>query len=417
MSTRLLPSLLLVALSLAPGSAAALPVPPPPDTLRGRVTTAAGNPVADVEILVPELDRSARTASDGGFVLTTLPPGDHPVVLRRPGYAPVVQPVKLAGPARLDVLLREATFELEPVVVTGMRAPVTPLLSVMPTATLSEDRVRQEQSVSLAHTLESVAGVRTLSTGGEIGKPVIRGLSGSRVLVAEDGSRLEDYSWSDEDGPSIDARLTDRIEVVRGPASVLYGSDAQGGVVNVVTRPHPTGLGWSLGAGVEGTSANMGGRLRLSTGYGTAAPPPRTGATLHEARDLRAGRCVRLLQGSFSDVTCYSSDPAETARGFEADGARWIHVVDLDAAEGRGGDNLRVIRQIRRAVSCRMEVGGGIRSFEAARALLDLGVDRLVVLRDHADEPADRGKVVFHAPIMSQRGRPYKMKERDAARR
>jgi outer membrane receptor protein involved in Fe transport len=244
MSTSLVRSLLLLgSLSLAAGPAGALPAPLPPDTLRGRVTTAAGNPVADVEIAVPELDRSARTGSDGTFVLTSLPPGEHTVVLRRPGYAPVVQPVRLAGTAQLDVVLREATFELEPVVVTGMRAPVTPLLSVMPTATLSEDRVRQEQSVSLAHTLEAVAGVRTLSTGGEIGKPVIRGLTGGRVLVADDGSRLEDYSWSDEDGPSIDARLADRVEIVRGPASVLYGSDALGGVVNVIPDPLPDALG------------------------------------------------------------------------------------------------------------------------------------------------------------------------------
>ncbi|HTO24137.1 MAG TPA: 1-(5-phosphoribosyl)-5-[(5-phosphoribosylamino)methylideneamino] imidazole-4-carboxamide isomerase [Spirochaetia bacterium] len=97
------------------------------------------------------------------------------------------------------------------------------------------------------------------------------------------------------------------------------------------------------------------------------------------AIDLRAGRCVRLLQGSFSDVTSYSADPVDTARGFESDGARWIHVVDLDAAEGRGADNLGVIQRIRRAITCRMEVGGGIRSLEAARAVLDLGVDRLVV--------------------------------------
>ncbi len=231
-------------LSLArPAGAAAPPAAWSPDTLRGRVTTAAGNPVQDVEVLLPELDRSARTGPDGGFMITNLPPGEHTVVLRRPGYGPVVQLLKLAGSTQLDFVLRETAFELEPVVVTGMRAPVTPLLSVMPTATLSEDRVRREQSVSLAHTLEAVAGVRTLSTGGEIGKPVIRGLSGSRVLVAEDGSRLEDYSWSDEDGPSVDARLADRVEVVRGPASVLYGSDALGGVVNVIPDPLPDALG------------------------------------------------------------------------------------------------------------------------------------------------------------------------------
>jgi phosphoribosylformimino-5-aminoimidazole carboxamide ribotide isomerase len=97
------------------------------------------------------------------------------------------------------------------------------------------------------------------------------------------------------------------------------------------------------------------------------------------AIDLRAGRCVRLLQGSFSDSTDYSSDPVETARGFEGDGARWLHIVDLDAAEGKGADNLRVIERIRRALSCRIQVGGGVRGLNQARALLDLGVDRLVV--------------------------------------
>jgi phosphoribosylformimino-5-aminoimidazole carboxamide ribotide isomerase len=97
------------------------------------------------------------------------------------------------------------------------------------------------------------------------------------------------------------------------------------------------------------------------------------------AIDLRAGRCVRLLQGSFSDATRYSSDPVETARGFEGDGARWVHIVDLDAAEGKGEDNARVIERIRRALSCRLQVGGGVRSVSHARALLDLGVDRLVL--------------------------------------
>jgi phosphoribosylformimino-5-aminoimidazole carboxamide ribotide isomerase len=97
------------------------------------------------------------------------------------------------------------------------------------------------------------------------------------------------------------------------------------------------------------------------------------------AIDLRAGRCVRLLRGSFSDSTSYSSDPVETARGFAGDGARWVHVVDLDAAEGKGADNLPVIERIRRALGCRLQVGGGIRSAQQARALLALGVDRLVL--------------------------------------
>jgi phosphoribosylformimino-5-aminoimidazole carboxamide ribotide isomerase len=95
--------------------------------------------------------------------------------------------------------------------------------------------------------------------------------------------------------------------------------------------------------------------------------------------DLRAGRGVRLLRGSFSQETEYAPDPVETVRGFCAAGARWVHVVDLDAAEGRGADNRGVIRRIREAVPCRLQVGGGVRSEEQARRLLDLGVDRLVL--------------------------------------
>jgi len=97
------------------------------------------------------------------------------------------------------------------------------------------------------------------------------------------------------------------------------------------------------------------------------------------AIDLSDGRCVRLLRGSFSDSTTYSNDPVETARSFEGCGIRWLHVVDLDAAEGKGRDNRAVIGKIRSAVSCRMEVGGGVRSEEQARALLDIGVDRIVL--------------------------------------
>jgi phosphoribosylformimino-5-aminoimidazole carboxamide ribotide isomerase len=97
------------------------------------------------------------------------------------------------------------------------------------------------------------------------------------------------------------------------------------------------------------------------------------------AIDLRDGRCVRLLRGDFSSATQYPDDPAETARRFEEAGVRWIHVVDLDAAEGKGRDNRSTIERIRRSVSCGLEVGGGVRSEEQAALLFDLGVDLIVL--------------------------------------
>ena len=88
---------------------------------------------------------------------------------------------------------------------------------------------------------------------------------------------------------------------------------------------------------------------------------------------------MRLLRGSFSHVSRYSEDPVATAHGFAEAGARWIHIVDLDAAEGKGADNTAVVERIRRSVSCRIEAGGGVRTLEAARSLLSAGVDRVVV--------------------------------------
>lgn len=97
------------------------------------------------------------------------------------------------------------------------------------------------------------------------------------------------------------------------------------------------------------------------------------------AIDLLDGRCVRLLRGSFSEATRYDADPVEMARSFAGLGARWLHVVDLDAAGGGGKDNRAVIARVRAAVGCRLEVGGGVRVEQDARRLLSLGVDRIVL--------------------------------------
>jgi phosphoribosylformimino-5-aminoimidazole carboxamide ribotide isomerase len=97
------------------------------------------------------------------------------------------------------------------------------------------------------------------------------------------------------------------------------------------------------------------------------------------AIDLRSGRCVRLVQGSFASATLFPLEPAEQARRFAEAGARMIHVVDLDAAEGKGLDNRAAITAIRAAVTCALEVGGGVRSDEDARRLVDLGIERIVV--------------------------------------
>jgi phosphoribosylformimino-5-aminoimidazole carboxamide ribotide isomerase len=101
------------------------------------------------------------------------------------------------------------------------------------------------------------------------------------------------------------------------------------------------------------------------------------------AIDLLGGKCVRLLRGRYDTSRVYDEQPAEIARRFAQSGAAWLHVVDLDAARGdaaRGdADNRDAIEAIRRAVPCRIEVGGGIRTAADVKRLLDLGIDRLIL--------------------------------------
>jgi len=213
------------------------------DTLSGRIMDRDGHAVAGATVVVVELHRVALSQADGRFQFADLPAGTYAVTVRGLGFAPLARRVTVSGSTTLDLTLERTSVWVEPVTVTATRAPLEVLSSPLPTGALSEDRLRRAQSVSLAHALTQLPGINALTTGQQIGKPVIRGLAGPRVLVLEDGSRMEDYSWSDEDGPSVDARLAQRVEVIRGPASVLYGSDALGGVVNVVPEELPDANG------------------------------------------------------------------------------------------------------------------------------------------------------------------------------
>ncbi|MFQ3587219.1 MAG: 1-(5-phosphoribosyl)-5-[(5-phosphoribosylamino)methylideneamino]imidazole-4-carboxamide isomerase [Fimbriimonadaceae bacterium] len=96
------------------------------------------------------------------------------------------------------------------------------------------------------------------------------------------------------------------------------------------------------------------------------------------AIDLLGGRCVRLFQGDYAQATEYSPNPTDVARSFAEQGARWLHVVDLDGARTGAPANVEAVASIVKAFAGSVEVGGGIRDLDSARRLLDLGVDRVV---------------------------------------
>jgi len=252
----------------------------PADTVRGHVVDTAGQPIPQAIVEVADLGTRVTTGADGGFRIA-LAPGSYTLTVRRTGFGAAVREISVGtGQPALAIVLTPSAFRLEPVTVTATRQPLASQLSPLPTAALAGEELRRAQSVSLAHVVAALPGVNAITTGLQIGKPVIRGFSGPRVLVLENGSRLEDYSWSDEDGPSVETAFVRRVEVIRGPASVLYGSDALGGVVNVISAALPDAAGGpgflrtgftlsaasnnielAPGAQVEGARGNMGWRV------------------------------------------------------------------------------------------------------------------------------------------------------------
>ena len=108
---------------------------------------------------------------------------------------------------------------------------------------------------------------------------------------------------------------------------------------------------------------------------------------LYPAIDLRGGQCVRLYQGDFAQETVYGDDPVAQARVFADAGSPWIHVVDLDAARTGDPVNRPVIASIAAAVGVPVQTGGGVRSDEAAEALFEAGVNRVVVGTAALDDP------------------------------
>ena len=222
---------------------AAPPAVPPAGAIEGTVTGRDSTPLQGVRVSLVETGRITTTDADGRYHFAGVARGSYGLSFALVGYAPKVFRLRMeSGSVTLDVSLVPSMVELPDVQVTASPLATTALNSPQPTSVLGAADLMTSGAPSLGETASTLPGVRSVSTGAGIGKPVIRGLTSNRVLVLADGQRLETAQWGDEHGPNVETADAARIEVIRGPASVLYGSDALGGVINVVARPLPDAL-------------------------------------------------------------------------------------------------------------------------------------------------------------------------------
>jgi len=209
--------------------------------LSGKVTRAgSGDPMGGAAVVVEELRRETRTGDDGTYRFEGLAPGDYHVSVRAEGYSSRRTEVTVgAGDATLDL---EVDLDLHFAEVLSVSPNPKPQFeSYQPTSVLSNEDLQRQLQDTIGATLQNEPGVNVRSLGPGPARPVIRGLDGDRVLVLQDGQRMGDLSsQSGDHGIPINPASAQRIEVVRGPATLLYGANAIGGLVNIVTDQIPT---------------------------------------------------------------------------------------------------------------------------------------------------------------------------------
>tara|TARA_B100000949_G_scaffold131991_1_gene116274 strand:- start:18188 stop:20401 length:2214 start_codon:yes stop_codon:yes gene_type:complete len=202
------------------------------NTLTGNITSKNTKEPIPATIYIPQLEKGTVADFNGNYTIINIPDGSYNIVFSSLGFASISKKINFSNGKSVteNLEMQESAVEMEEVIVS---TPFHKLQSdnVMKVERVSTADLNASGAVTLADGIKNIAGVEIISTGTGIGKPVIRGLSSNRVLTYTQGVRLENQQFGDEHGLGINEAGVESVEVIKGPASLLYGSDALGGVL------------------------------------------------------------------------------------------------------------------------------------------------------------------------------------------
>jgi len=239
-------------------------------SLTGKITDSKNQAVlAGASIYIPDIKIGAISKSDGSYEIKNIERGTYLIEVSYVGYAPQYKEINFKGSETADFNLEQSSVEWPEVVVTGVASATEQRTNPIPVSFVTRKALLEQSYNNIIDALYYAPGVSEITMGPAISKPVIRGLGYNRVVTVNDGIRQEGQQFGDEFGIEIDAYTVDKVEILRGPASLSYGSDAMAGVINMLPGPTlPEGQikGSILGAyqtnnGLYGGSANIAGNL------------------------------------------------------------------------------------------------------------------------------------------------------------
>lgn len=233
--------------------------------IKGRVTDKTNNKALSfANVYLPEQNKGTLTDENGEFELSNLPRGEFKIQFSYIGYKTII---KTIAPDKsdmyLNIELEPAILQAEEVVISGGRHS-TQHENAMKIELIRSNDVAYAGTPTFTEAITKIPGVDMISKGTGIAKPVIRGLSMTNILMLNNGVKMENFQFSENHPFIIDEFGTDRIEIIKGPASLLYGSDAVGGVINVLKeKPAPVGkiigdFNTQYHSNTQGTASNIG---------------------------------------------------------------------------------------------------------------------------------------------------------------
>ncbi len=206
-------------------------------TLSGKITDAkTGEALPGASVYFADQKVGTFADAQGKYVLNNIPAGHHVIEVSHTGYGTIVEHLELTADTEKNFALPAVITEHQAVIVTGVPGATSIRNSPIPISTLRRSTLLQIPSTNIIDALSKIPGVSQLTTTPGISKPIIRGLGYNRVVTVNEGVRQEGQQWGDEHGIEIDEMSIARAEVVKGPASLIYGSDAMAGVVNLITN-------------------------------------------------------------------------------------------------------------------------------------------------------------------------------------
>ena len=202
--------------------------------LSGAVKDPQGKALQGATLYITDLKTGAVSDESGRYTISLLPTGTYLLQISFVGYAAQSTSLSISGNLTLDFTLSESVTPLNEIIITGVGYATDKQKSPVNVTILEGDAIHEKAATNVIDAISKLPGVSAITSGQSISKPVIRGLGYNRVLTISDGVQLVDQAWFDEFGIEVGTNSVSRFEVLKGPGSLAYGSDAIAGVVNLI---------------------------------------------------------------------------------------------------------------------------------------------------------------------------------------